>query len=272
MWLEMIRHTDGPVFYMSPLLREAGVRHAFSTRLGGVSSGPFDSLNLGNPGGAIQDERARIQENYRRLENAAGLGGRERCWLHQVHGPAVLRVSAAAAHDNSAKGDALVTSDARFALSVRVADCCPVLLASDDGTRVAAGHSGWRGTVAGVTAAALRELTTLNAPEERAVPVKNIFAAIGPCIGFDAFEAGTEVLDEFERVFGKDAPVRRRGDGKGHADIREAVRLTLLRAGVLERNIDTTDACTHRDAEEFFSHRREKGITGRMTALIAARQ
>ena len=76
MLLERVVSDGGPIYYVSPLLREAGVPHAFSTRKGGVSSGPFDSLNLGNPGGEIRDERANIAENYTRLLDAAGLSGR----------------------------------------------------------------------------------------------------------------------------------------------------------------------------------------------------
>src|SRR5437764_400173 len=83
----------GVVFYASPLLRGAGVPHAFSTRLGGISRPPFDSMNLGNPSGCeVQDDYENVWANYRRLQEAAGCGGRELCRVHQVHGPAVVRV------------------------------------------------------------------------------------------------------------------------------------------------------------------------------------
>ena len=268
MLLEKISHPLGPIFYVSPQLRDAGIPHAFSTRIGGCSSGPFDSLNLGNPVGDIRDDRERILDNYRSLEKAAGLDGRERCWLHQIHSAVVANISRDTPHDNAAQGDALTTRDPAYTLSVRVADCCPVLLASTDGKRVAAIHSGWRGTVGDISGAALNSLLR---PGENETPLapKNVLAAIGPCIGFDAFEIGGEVIAEFERVFGNAAPVRRRSDGKGYADIRESIRLALLHAGIPAENIDTCDACTHRDASEFYSHRRENGVTGRMAALIA---
>lgn len=270
MLLEKVSHPLGPVYYVSPQLRETGVPHAFSTRIGGKSSGPFDSLNLGNPGGDIRDDRERILDNYRLLETAAGFGERERVWLHQIHSPVIAGVSRDTPHDNSSQGDALTTRDSEFTLSVRVADCCPVLLATDDGKRVAAIHSGWRGTVADVTRVALNDLLKSEGNETPISP-KNILAAIGPCIGFDAFEIGPEVIAEFERAFGVLAPVRKHSNGKGHADIRASIRLALLKAGVPERNIDTTETCTHRDAAEFYSHRRENGVTGRMAALIATR-
>ncbi|MEI6234895.1 MAG: peptidoglycan editing factor PgeF [Planctomycetota bacterium] len=271
MQLERVSHSNGPVYFVSPRLREIGVPHAFSTRLGGLSPAPFDSLNLGNPAGDIRDDRERILDNYRLLEDSAGFAGRERCWLHQIHSAVVARVGSKSPHDNSSQGDALVTSDPAFALSVRVADCCPVLLASNDGKRVAAIHSGWRGTVGDATGVALTELMKSDANGLSVAP-KNIVAAIGPCIGFDAFEIGAEVLDEFERMLGADAPIRRRADEKGYADIRESIRIMLLRAGVPEQNIDTTDRCTHRDAAEFYSHRRENGVTGRMAAIIAVKR
>lgn len=255
---------DGVVTYVSPLLREIGVPHAFSTRVGGVSSEPFDSLNLGNPNGcAIQDSRAHIRENYRRLQCAAGCGERQRLWLHQVHGGRVVCIRRGVAHDNDTKADALVSDDPDRVLSVRVADCVPVLLSGEDGRVVAAVHAGWRGIVAGVVHAAMKELLSMSGAADR------VTAAIGPSIDVDGFEVGPEVLAEFERVFGERAPMRRRTDGKGHVDLREAVRRQLLSAGVRENRIDATDRCTFRDIEEFYSHRRGNGVSGRMAAIIS---
>jgi polyphenol oxidase len=257
----------GVVIYFSPLLEAAGVPHAFSTRVGGVSPAPFDSLNLGNPNGCdIQDLTDRIRENYRRLLLAAGCGERQRLWTWQVHGARVLHIVPGAIHDNDTKADAMITADPARALSIRVADCVPVLMSSDDGRTVAAIHAGWRGVVDGVAVEAVQEMTR----HER-VPPEKIIAAIGPSIGFDAFEVGPEVLAEFQRVFGTSAPIRRREDGKGQVDLRESLRRQLLTTGVTDDHIDLTDRCTHRDREEFYSHRRDCGITGRMAAVIATK-
>lgn len=253
---------NGVVYYASPLLERAGAPHAFSTRLGGTSPPPFDSLNLGNPNGCdVQDDYARVWDHYRMLQAAAGCGDGELCHLHQVHGCDVIGVRAGEPLDTARKGDALVGRDPRRVLSVRVADCVPVLLATADGATVAAVHAGWRGVVAGIVVAALAAM----GDEAGGGTV----AAVGPCIGPDAFEVGPEVLDEFVRVFGEDAPVRRRPDGKGTVDLRDAVRRQLASAGVSPHRIDTTDRCTYRDADEFFSHRRERGVTGRMAAIIS---
>ncbi len=251
------------VYYASPLFVRLGVSHAFSTRLGGISPRPFDSMNLGNPSGcAEQDDEPRIQENYRLLQNAAGMGDRERFWAHQVHGPDVIVATGDARPGQ--KADALVTREPHRVLAIRVADCVPILLADTDGRTVAAVHAGWRGVIARAVPNAIQ---AMKAPPGRLV------AAIGPCIGFDAFEVGPEVLDEFETTFPAAPPIARYpdGSGKGTVDLRSAVHQQLLAAGLADENIDTTDRCTYRDADEFFSHRRENGITGRMAALIATR-
>jgi len=253
---------NGVVYYASPLFESRGVPHAFSTRLGGISPAPFDSLNLGNPNGCeIQDDYERVWQNYRLLQAAACCApNAELCHVHQVHGSAVVTVRAGESFDNSRKADAIVGSDPSRVLSVRVADCVPVLLASDDGRTVAAVHAGWRGVIAGVVPAALGQMGG---------EADSVVAAIGPCIGAEAFEVGSEVLDEFAGAFGAAAPVRNRGGGKAMVDLREAVRLQLIGAGVRAARIDVSDRCSYRDAEEFFSHRRDRGITGRMAAIIA---
>ena len=256
---------NGVVFYTSPLLSRLGVPHAFSTRLGGLSPAPFDSLNLGNPNGcAVQDDYPRIWENYRLLQSAAGCAGRELCRVHQVHGAAVVRARRGEPFDTARKADALVTDDRRRALSVRVADCVPVLLATGDGRVVAAVHAGWRGVVAGAVPATLEEMSRGDPAGAR-----DAVAAVGPCIGPEAFEVGPEVLDEFRRAFGDAAPVRTLPGGKGLVDLRRAVRTQLSKAGLREDRVDTTDRCTVRDREVFFSHRRDNGMTGRMAAVIS---
>ena len=262
------RHTspNGVVTYVSPLMKNAGVRHAFSTRIGGVSDAPFNSLNLGNPNGCdIQDPTQRVRANYVLLQEAAGCAGIERAYLWQVHGAISYTLMPGSSHSNESKGDVLVSNDASRVLSIRVADCVPVLLASRDGKAVAAIHAGWRGVVGGAAIVGLKALCKLH----RAKP-EDVLVAIGPAIALDAFEVGPEVLDEFTKSFGTNAPIRRRDDGKGHVDLREALRRQLLDAGVGGSNIDDTDRCTHLHADEFFSHRRENGITGRMAAIIVA--
>ncbi|MGB7160882.1 MAG: peptidoglycan editing factor PgeF [Tepidisphaeraceae bacterium] len=256
---------SGVVYYGSRLLDAVGVPHAFSTRLGGVSPAPFDSLNLGNPSGCDTiDDGERIERNYALLQDAIGCGGMPRCRLHQVHGAVVHSVRAGELFESGMKGDAMTSDDPDRVIAVRVADCVPILVASRDGRFVAAVHAGWRGVVANVVAGTVKQLRDRSGSSPA-----SLVAAIGPCIGFDAFEVGSEVVAEFERVFGSAAPIRRTDDGKGRIDLRAAVMLQILGAELLEDQIDTTDRCTWRDANEFYSHRRDRGITGRMATLIA---
>ncbi len=258
--------TNGVVYYASPLLEQLGVRHAFSTRVAHINGGsppPFDTFNLGNPiGCAVQDNYPRILHHYRLLQEACGCPVGEYCRMHQVHGPTVHRVQPGIHFDKATQGDGIVSSDPTRSVAVRVADCTPILMASDDGQTVAAVHAGWRGVVAGVAVAALREMN---------VEPSSVVAAIGPCIGFESFEVGAEVLEEFVKTFGPEAPIRRRNDGKGNVDLRECLKRQLLGAGVAPDRLDTTDRCTFRDRDEFYSHRRDQGVTGRMAAIIAPR-
>jgi YfiH family protein len=258
---------NGAVYYVSPLLEQIGVQHAFATRLGGLSPAPFDSLNLGNPSGcATQDDYGRIYANYDLLQTAIDVAGRERLWVHQVHGGEVVRARRGEACESGVKADALVTDDPTRIVAVRVADCVPVLIASDDGRVVAAIHAGWRGVIAEVVPNVVNATCEISRSDTAC-----LVAAIGPCIGYDAFEVGPEVIEVFELKFGGEAPVRRQDDGKGHVDLRAAIAIQLRRLGVSDDRIDTTDRCTVRDRDEFFSHRRDHGVTGRMAALISPR-
>ncbi len=265
--LDRITATDGVVLYRSPGLHRVGVPHGFSTRIGGVSAGPFASLNLGNPNGVeMQDATDNIAANYRRLHHAIGVPDRRRLFVHQVHGDKVESATLGEAFDCNRKADAIVTTDSGTVAAVRTADCVPVLLATADGHAVAAVHAGWRGVVGGVV---MRASERLRVAGRQDLP---LVAAIGPSISFDAFEVGPEVAAEFTRVFGRAAEMLIRhgaAEGKWMIDLRAAIRLQLLAAGV--DDIDVSDQCTMRDADEFFSHRRDHGVTGRMAALIGPR-
>jgi YfiH family protein len=258
--------SHGLMIYRSPLLKAAGVLHGFSTRIGGVSAGPFRSLNLGTvSGSAIQDDVANIRENYRRLLEAIGADDRERCWIHQVHGPDVAVARAAEAFECGVKADALVSDDPRRVVSVKYADCVPILVSTLDGRVVAAVHAGWRGVVAGIVPAAVGRLA-----EIAQCAAGEVVAAVGPCIGVERFEVGAEVAEQIARVI-SNLKFQISHAGKPLVDLREAVRRQLIDAGIPADRIDGTDRCTYRHAEEFFSHRRDGGVTGRMAAVIGAR-
>ena len=268
---------QGVVIYQSRLLNAIGVTHAFSTRIGGISPPPFDSLNLGNPAPStgIQDSAENIQHNFARLFSGLGMADAPMASVHQVHGCAValLRAedegeyseSAAAEIQDRFRGqtqaDAIVSDVSSAVLAIRIADCAPILLASDDGRIVSAIHAGWRGVVSGVVARSIAEINTLGIQAEK------IIAAIGPAISMKYFEVGAEVAQAFVSA-GLGAAVETAGYSKPHIDLAGAIKLQLRQCGIT--HIDGGNLCTYANAADFYSHRRDHGLTGRMVAIIRA--
>lgn len=265
--LQRIPHENGVVSYQSPRLREIGVLHAFSTRLGGISTGPYASLNLGPLAkGDGDDANTSIAENFRRLRRALGCPRLPRVEVKQVHSNQVWLPDDRLMKPREAPcADAIATDQPRRLLTIRVADCVPVLLSDESGQVVAAAHAGWRGLVAGVLE------QTIQAMRRRwGVAPHRLVAAIGPHIRTEHFEVGPEVAQAFEEA-GLGQAVRHSDQGKPRIDLQQAALIQLQHAGVLVNAIDTTDRCTYRDAQEFFSHRRDAGRTGRMAAVIAVK-
>jgi len=259
------RQVNDLVFYTSPLLDRAGVAHAFSTRLGGVSPAPFDSLNLGIArDSALKDDAAHVEDNYRRLAGALGLADRQRCWVSQVHEADLCLVRPGETFKNGPRADALMTDDPARLLSIKYADCVPILLATAEGRVVAAVHAGWRGIVAEIIPTVVARMAEISVTRP-----DTFIAVVGPCISLDHFEVGAEVSAEFRRIFGNDAPIRQESGGKDHVDLARAVALQLERAGIPTDRIDVAWQCTYANQREFFSHRRDGAATGRMAALIA---
>jgi hypothetical protein len=246
-----------------PLLRPTwdappGVAAAMSTRGGGVSGPPWQSLNLGV---AVGDDLAAVAENRARF--AAALGARP-VWLRQVHGTHVLRLDGPEAAQEPA--DAAWTTEPGVACTVQVADCLPVLLATRDGRAVAAAHAGWRGLAGGVLEAVLQALA-----EGAGAAPADLLAWLGPCIGPRSFEVGADVLQAFGCSPGSADPLRfvpaPRADGspRWRADLQQLAADRLATAGVA--SVSRTPACTVLDEAHFFSFRRS-GVTGRMAAAI----
>lgn len=226
----------------------ARVRAFVTTRNGGVSTGPYTSLNLGHGG----DADAAVAENRRRVQRHLPAPP---TWLRQVHGADVHDVAMPDATAPTA--DAAVTRAHDVPLVVMVADCLPVFLAEREGAAVAVAHAGWRGLSAGVlerTVAAMR-----CAP-------RDIVAWIGPGIGPQAFEVGRDVHDAFvahDSTAGAAFAALR--EGKWLADLPQLARRRLAAAGVTD--VHGMNACTLRDPARFFSYRRD-GSSGRMGAFI----
>lgn len=275
-----------PLLLHSDALTALGVPHAFTTRVGGYSVGPFASLNFGNPGDLERDRRdppANIAANTRLVLDALGAASREVVQVHQVHGPDVRVVRAGGPshapewNGNDTKADAIVTDDPARILAIRIADCAPVLLSTRDGRIVAAVHAGWRGVIANVSARAVEAMRSL-AADTNPAPHAEIIASIGPCIGFGSFEVGPEVAAEFARAFGDATPYvrpRESRPGKFLVDLKGALCEQLAHAGVAI--VDVLPHCTVTSTDPatgsplFFSHRRDRGLTGRMVAMVGCR-
>ena len=264
---------NGVVVYQSRLLTAVGAAHAFSTRIGGVSSAPFDSLNLGNPQGAVQDSVDNLRRNFALLLSGLGLANVPMATVQQVHGceAALLRAEGEGEYSESVaaeirdrfqgqtRADAIISDVASAALAIRIADCAPVLLAADDGRTVAAIHAGWRGVVSGVIARSIAEMNTLGITSDR------IIASIGPMISAKYFEVGSEVAGEFHAADLSGA-INTNGYAKPHVDLAAAIKLQLRQCGVTR--MDGGSLCTYANATDFYSHRRDHGTTGRMIAII----
>lgn len=212
---------------------------AFTTRAGGVSEGPFASLNLSL---AVGDDEEAVGENRRRVADAARFPAESAAFLKQVHGCEVIHAPAGAA-GVLGEGDGLVTDQAGVVLGILTADCVPVLLSGPRG--VGAAHAGWRGLVAGVVE---RTVERMGGAEH---------AWIGPSIRACCYEVGREVIEAFRR---RSLPVV----DERHVDPPAAAAEVLRRLGV--GDVEMVPSCTSSDPS-FFSHRRD-GITGRQGAFI----
>lgn len=226
----------------------ANVRTLQSTRRGGVSAAPYDSLNLGSH---VGDAPLTVARN-RMLLNT--LLPSEPVWLEQVHGTAVANADMAGCR---VQADACIARQRGSVCVVMTADCLPVLLCDELGSVVGAAHAGWKGLAAGVIEATVREM---------AVEPGTLMAWLGPAIGPDAFEVGDEVRAAF--VAGDpqaEVAFSPSQSGKWFADIYALARLRLNALGV--SRIYGGDRCTYREREQFFSYRRD-GVSGRMGSFI----
>lgn len=233
----------------------AGFAHGFSLRTGGVSAAPFDSLNLGR---ALGDDADAVEENHRRFGEAVGYG---RVYeVSQVHGARVRDVSPTEdpRRVRAEEADAVMTRGA-LAVGIRVADCAPLLIADPVSGDVAAVHAGWRGTEAGVVAAAI---AALGHPPER------LLVALGPHIRVAHFEVGEDVAARLQAL-APEADVVDRSFAKPHVDLAGVLRAQLRRLGV--KHIEDVGGCTHADAARFFSYRRDGAGSGRHLAAIVGR-
>ena len=244
------------------------VRHGFSTRAGGVSPAPLDSLHLGTSPADVPGD---VRENRRRFSAVLGCPPGALALGEQRHGSAVAPADGSGVELLSGgrgyRGvDALMTNEPGTALTVLSADCVPILLAVDDGRAIAAVHAGWRGTAAGVTTNAVAALC-----RRYGVQPRRLVAVLGPAIGACCYEVGAPVIEAFG---GAAHPAMRpsRPGRPGHVmlDLRAANALQLREIGLDKDRIEVLgDYCTSCRADLFYSHRRDGEPTGRFAGGIA---
>ncbi len=242
-------------FAAFPLLRwqgPEGIVAAFSGRQGGVSEGPFASLNLGLTTG---DDRVVVRENRRRLCAAVGADPVRTVQNHQVHG-AVARVAAVLPggyldpQGPLPQADALITREAELALVALSADCVPIVIAALGGSSLAVVHAGWKGLVAGVVEETIA-----------ALGAGAYAAAIGPCAGPLAYAVGGEVATQLHQRFGEATAQ------DGTADLAACAGVALINAGLSPDAIEIAGICTITDADNFFSYRRDGAIKGQQGVI-----
>ncbi|CAI1081464.1 Laccase domain protein yfiH [Serratia quinivorans] len=228
----------------------AGVKACSTTRHGGISLPPYDSLNLGTH---VGDDARAVADNRQRLVEGAGLPQMP-VWLEQIHGTRVVRLDGQTPAD--LRADAVYSNVPGQVCAVMTADCLPVLFCSQAGDEVAAAHAGWRGLCNGV----LEQTLAAFAAEPGCIS-----AWLGPAIGPQQFEVGPEVRAAFIAVDDAAAAAFTPQGDKFLADIYLLARQRLQRAGI--HAIYGGDRCTVSEISHFFSYRRD-GITGRLASLI----
>lgn len=242
---------SSPYFLLPDWSVSKRVKAYVTTRVGGVSQAPFDTMNLATH---VGDNSTSVAQNRALLKQRLDLPAEPR-WLEQVHGTEVADSNSAA----QCKADAFYTNKSNIVCSVLTADCLPVFIAERDGKEVAVAHAGWKGLLKGVIEHTVGRFECNQ---------KHLSVWLGPAIGPKKFEVGAEVVAAFKDEAGNDDisyAFTGLGEGNWLADIYGLARFRLQRLGI--NNITGGNFCTVTDRQMFYSYRRD-GVTGRMASLI----
>ena len=230
-----------------------------SNRHGGISKAPYTSLNLGL---FTEDKPENVQENRTHLFESLGIRPSRVAHSHQVHRDKILKVTRCKAYEGY---DAMITINKNSFMSVTVADCVPILIYDAKNQAVAAVHAGWKGTVADITAKTIQMMQA----EFNTNPT-DCYAYVGTSIDEPSYEVGEKVAELFGFEF--KTLVRNGRKIKFFVDLKKANAAQLMKCGVPENQIEISSFSTVLDNFDYFSHRKEKGKTGRMMALIGVRK
>lgn len=263
-------HQVGTLEYLTiPSFDKTGlVKHCFTTRLGGVSTGECHSLNLGFN---RNDTWENVTENYKIITRQLGIDYKKLVFSNQVHEDKIAVVTA----QDRGKGiiiesdllgvDGLVTNERQVPIITFYADCVPLFFLDPVKKVIALTHSGWRGTVKQI---GMKTIHTMK--NKYSCKVGNILAAVGPSIGICHFEVDWPVAEEFYRVYQDEAErfIEKKSNGKYHIDLWKANILQLKRAGIKDENITLAKECTYCNKHKYFSHRGDQGRTGSLAAIM----
>jgi len=264
---------DVPYLSFPVLSKLPFLRHGFSTRLGGVSSGIFSSMNLGHDSGPYIDDLDKVEENYRRIANSIGVDSNSIVISKQVHKTNIRFVD----ENDCGKGlyrprdydeiDGLITNIPNITLVTKYADCVPLYFVDPKNKAIGLTHSGWRGTVKKIGKITVEEMY-----KHFGSNPSDIIAVIGPSICTDCYEVGEEVASEFKSAFPSDwfdQILITKGNGKYQCNLWAANRSVLSEAGLRPENIHISGVCTSCNSDLLFSHRKTEGKRGSLAAFLA---
>lgn len=256
------QHRELAYYQFDALSGASELYHGVFTRRGGVSRAPFQSLNLSR---SVGDEAEAVAENNRRMLAVFDQTPDRATTAWLVHGKTVGVVEAGDAGHYRAGTDAIITRQRGLALTMRFADCVPIMFYDARQHAVGLAHAGWRGVAENVVAATIDALCAAFGSDPR-----DIWAGIGPCISVDHYRVGPEVIDAVSAAVPAAAPiVQPRPDGSTHLDLNAAVTAQLRACGVTQ--IEDSQLCTASRTDEWFSHRAEHGQTGRFGVVVGLR-
>ena len=261
------RTNKGTGLYCAEALDKAGgVSHGFSTREGGITvDPPKASLNLSWTRCGSPEE---VIANFKIFAEGAGIDYDDMAVVNHEHGANVLRI----AHEHRGRGfykdplppcDGIITDDPTVTLVTSHADCGAYFFYDPVHRAIGMAHAGWKGTLLRIGAAMARRMA-----EEFDTDPSDIIAATGPCICRDCFEVDADLGEKFQSEFGYPGISRPGRQGKAYVDLELAAAVQFVEAGIRPESITLMNACTYENRQHFFSHRRDKGITGSMAAYI----
>jgi len=243
--------------------KQGGVTCAFSTRIGGVSEKPYDTLNFSQK---REQDKQKYLENMNRFAAAAGFNYKNAVAINYAHSSKLYQANPGDRGSGIIRENVVGTCDGLYTDSKNIplvtyhADCVPLFFYDSNHRAVAICHAGWRGVASHITSNAIESLSALGSKRE------DILAAVGPCISVNHFEVQADVHGIFKNEFGEDTIELR--EGKKYVDLPKACVLDMLDSRLKPDNITVSDICTFEHWKLFFSHRRDKGMTGAMAALI----